>query len=215
MPPHARRFAPQFLVCACLALSIHAAHAAPADGSAGGPPPDQGDAMMQMLRQHSLGDIIQNISPAEITSNLRDKASSMIDTALDYLGVPYRYGGTTARGFDCSGFTRYVFEKTLGITIPRTAAEQAHYAGFLKVDRSDLQPGDLVFFNTMRRDFSHVGIYLGDGKFVHSPRTGSVVRVDRIANSYWSARFDGARRATQMRTASASAPDDIAAFASR
>lgn len=211
MPPHARRLASRLTACACLALSFSLAHAAPSDSM---PPPDQGDAMMQMLRQHNLGDIIQNISPAEITNNLRDKASSMIDTALNYLGVPYRYGGTTTSGFDCSGFTRYVFEKTLNISIPRTAAEQAHYSGFLKVSRDELQPGDLVFFNTMKRAYSHVGIYLGNGKFVHSPRTGSVVRVDRIANSYWSARFDGARRSNQMPRVAASA-DDIADFATR
>jgi cell wall-associated NlpC family hydrolase len=85
-----------------------------------------------------------------------------------------------------------MYEQTAGLILPRKASEQA--ASAQKINRADLQPGDLVFFNTMRRAFSHVGIYVGDGKFIHSPRPGSEVRVDSMSLAYWSRRFDGARR---------------------
>jgi cell wall-associated NlpC family hydrolase len=96
----------------------------------------------------------------------------MVLSAMNFLGVPYRRGGNTPTGFDCSGFTRHVFERSLGLVLPRRADQQARNAGLLNVQRDELKPGDLVFFNTMRRAFSHVGIYVGDGKFIHAPRTG-------------------------------------------
>ena len=91
-----------------------------------------------------------------------------------------------------------MFENSVGLLLPRRASEQAEAAGLLTVRKEDLKPGDLVFFNTMRRAFSHVGIYVGDGKFIHAPRTGSSIRVDDMNQSYWTTRFDGARRAPQV-----------------
>jgi cell wall-associated NlpC family hydrolase len=109
------------------------------------------------------------------------------------LGVPYRRGGNTFdTGFDCSGFVRAMYEQTLGLLLPRRADQQA--AATQKINRAELQPGDLVFFNTMRRAFSHVGIYVGDNKFIHSPKPGAAVRIDDMRLSYWSQRFNGARR---------------------
>ena len=129
---------------------------------------------------------------------VRDRASDMVITAMNFLGVPYRLGGSSSEsGFDCSGFTRHIFEMSLGLVLPRRADEQAHAAGLLSVEREELRPGDLVFFNTMRRTFSHVGIYVGDGKFIHSPRPGGAVRVEDMRYAYWSRRYDGARRAAQ------------------
>lgn len=120
-------------------------------------------------------------------------ASQLIMNAMGFLGVPYKYGGNNAEtGFDCSGFVRAVYEHSLGKILPRRSDEQA--AATRTIDRSELQPGDLVFFNTMRRAFSHVGIYVGDGKFIHAPRTGSEVRVEDMRVSYWQKRFNGARR---------------------
>jgi cell wall-associated NlpC family hydrolase len=122
-----------------------------------------------------------------------EQASSLVISALAFLGVPYKYGGNTFEtGFDCSGFVRAVYEQSVGKLLPRRSDEQA--AATQPIDRHDLQPGDLVFFNTMRRAFSHVGIYVGDGKFVHSPRAGAQVRVEDMSGSYWSKRFNGARR---------------------
>lgn len=120
-------------------------------------------------------------------------ATDLISTAMGFLGVPYRRGGTdSATGFDCSGFVVALYRESLGLILPRTAAEQASATQTIEV--ADLQPGDLVFFNTMRRAFSHVGVYVGDGKFIHSPRTGAQVRVEDMGVSYWQTRFNGARR---------------------
>ena len=120
-------------------------------------------------------------------------AEQLVDQALDYLGVRYRSGGTSPEtGLDCSGLVLNVFRNAIGFDLPRTAAEMSRMGD--KIGRKDLKPGDLVFFNTMRRAFSHVGIYLGDGKFVHAPSSGGKVRVEAIATGYWSKRFNGARR---------------------
>ena len=138
---------------------------------------------------------VSHVEPT-LAQKVRDSASDMVLTAMNFLGVPYRRGGSTeATGFDCSGFTRHIFEMSLGLVLPRRADEQASASGLTKVGREDLRPGDLVFFNTMRRTFSHVGIYVGDGKFIHSPATGGAVRVDDMRYAYWSQRFNGARRA--------------------
>ena len=124
---------------------------------------------------------------------LSDRASDVVFNAMGKLDVPYRLGGNTREtGFDCSGLVHAVYEQTLGLVLPRRAAEQAHSTQ--KIDKDELKPGDLVFFNTMRRTFSHVGIYVGDGKFIHAPRTGASVRVESMQTSYWARRFDGARR---------------------
>lgn len=130
-------------------------------------------------------------------STAKDKASSqatgLITQAMDLLGVPYRKGGNNeSTGFDCSGFVRHLYESSVGLLLPRRAEEQAHSTEV--IDRSELKPGDLVFFNTMKRAFSHVGIYVGDGKFIHSPRTGKAVKVDDMRSAYWQKRFNGARR---------------------
>ena len=127
---------------------------------------------------------------------VRDKASDMVITAMNFLGVRYRRGGNNVdSGFDCSGFTRQVFETSLGLVLPRRADEQAKAAGLVAVKRDELQPGDLVFFNTLKRTFSHVGIYVGDGKFIHAPKPGGEVRVEDMRFVYWAKRFTGARRA--------------------
>jgi len=121
------------------------------------------------------------------------KASELVVNAMGFLGVPYKRGGNSVEsGFDCSGFVRAMYEQTVGLVLPRSAAQQA--AATEKIERSELQPGDLVFFNTMRKAFSHVGIYIGNGKFIHSPKPGAEVRVEDMGMAYWNRRFDGARR---------------------
>jgi cell wall-associated NlpC family hydrolase len=126
-------------------------------------------------------------------SGMAGKAGDVVVGALNMIGVRYRWGGNTPdSGLDCSGFVRYVFQDTLGLALPRRAEEMSRVGEKVRV--SDLKPGDLVFFNTMRRTFSHVGIYIGDNKFVHSPSTGSTIRVDDLDDGYWEKRFTGARR---------------------
>ncbi len=131
---------------------------------------------------------------SQAASSLVDKAGELVVHAMGFIGVPYKLGGNSAEngGLDCSGFVRAVYQQTIGLALPRKAEQQA--AATTTIDRTELQPGDLVFFNTLRRTFSHVGIYIGDGRFVHSPRPGGEVRVESMNMSYWKARFNGARR---------------------
>jgi cell wall-associated NlpC family hydrolase len=126
----------------------------------------------------------------------------LVVSALGFLGVPYRRGGNSAEtGFDCSGFVKAIYEQTAGLLLPRRAEQQA--AATQKIEKAELKPGDLVFFNTMKRAFSHVGIYVGNGKFIHSPKPGAEVRVEDMGVSYWANRFDGARRVSAPDTATA------------
>jgi len=132
-------------------------------------------------------------STRSFLTGVANKAGEVVVGALNMIGVRYRWGGNSPdSGLDCSGFVRYVFQDTLGMSLPRRAEEMSRVGE--KVAVRDLKPGDLVFFNTMRRTFSHVGIYIGDNKFVHSPSTGSTIRVDELDTGYWEKRFTGARR---------------------
>jgi cell wall-associated NlpC family hydrolase len=181
-----------------LALAVVSAQAAP-DTS-------QSDAVGKFLADKGLIDaaaVPVEPSENEFVRQVRDKASDMVFTAMNFLGVPYRRGGNSAEeGFDCSGFTRRVFEMSLGLVLPRRADDQARASNLAVVKREELKPGDLVFFNTLKRTFSHVGIYVGEGKFIHSPRTGGEVRVEDMRFAYWAKRFTGARRAQAAAEAS-------------
>lgn len=120
-------------------------------------------------------------------------AQDLILKGLELVGVNYRRGGTNPEnGLDCSGYVQLVFSEAAGLLLPRTAREQSKIGE--TIDKAELKAGDLVFFNTMRHAFSHVGIYLGDNRFLHAPRTGAEVRVEDMRQSYWSKRYNGARR---------------------
>ena len=148
------------------------------------------DDMDQLLADKGLRGQIN-----QVRQNVSHRASELVVNAMGFLGVPYRRGGNSAdTGFDCSGFVRAMYEQSIGLILPRKAEQQA--AATQNIARDDLKPGDLVFFNTMRRAFSHVGIYVGDNKFIHSPRPGAGVRVESMGLDYWTRRFDGARRVT-------------------
>ena len=130
---------------------------------------------------------------ASATDVVLKSAQDVTDQALDLIGVRYKFGGQSPdKGLDCSGLVKYVFEHVTGAKLPRSARDQAMVGE--KVDRDQLQPGDLVFFNTRRAAFSHVGIYLGDNSFVHAPSKRSSVKVANMDGQYWKKRFDGARR---------------------
>lgn len=127
------------------------------------------------------------------TSSFDEKMNDAVIYAMSLADTPYRYGGNSPEeGFDCSGFVGHVFQHSLGISLPRTSHEISQVGISLRTNQ--LQPGDLVFFNTRRRSFSHVGIFIGDGKFVHSPKSGSRIRVEDMNEKYWVSRYNGARR---------------------
>lgn len=206
MPRHLQPTARHWLAC-LLVAACGCAWAAPE--SPASPP---ADAVSQFLLEKGL------VSPPPsaperaddtrkgLMTQVRHTASDMVMTAMNFLGVPYRRGGNSAEeGFDCSGFTRYIFEKSLGLVLPRRADDQASAPGLITVNREELKPGDLVFFNTLKRTFSHVGIYVGEGKFIHSPRTGAQVRIEDMRVSYWTKRFTGARRPAALQDASPAA----------
>ena len=188
------------LAAAGLARASQLVQAAP-DATAAAPaaPAAQtlADPIMNLLGERGLLRPLGSSAMVETMRNsVRDTASDLVMTAMNFLGVPYRLGGNSEQsGFDCSGFTRHIFENSIGLVLPRRADEQATTAGLLNIHRAELKPGDLVFFNTMRRTFSHVGIYVGDDKFIHSPRAGGAVRIEDMSDSYWARRFTGARRA--------------------
>jgi len=119
---------------------------------------------------------------------------ALVATALSFRGTPYRNGGSDPAGFDCSGFTQWVFAQH-GIALPRQVEEQFRVGEKIKQD--DLKPGDLVFFHTESRGASHVGIFIADDQFVHAPSSRGVVRVEYINSTYWGHRFVGARRVSQ------------------
>ena len=127
-----------------------------------------------------------------VVSNSHGDADSLISSAMGFIGVAYRFGGTTPRGFDCSGFMQYVFRKAFAVNIPRTAAAQANFGS--KVSRSNLQAGDMVFFRTSGRRISHVGMYVSNDRFIHSPRTGKSVEITSLSSKYWSSKYATARR---------------------
>jgi cell wall-associated NlpC family hydrolase len=155
------------------------------------------DAVSRFLSERGLTMQVGEASgSSRLLATVRDTASDLVLSAMNFLGVRYTRGGNSVEnGFDCSGFTRHIFEMSVGLVLPRRADEQAKDNSLMSIRRDELKPGDLVFFNTMKRTFSHVGIYVGEGKFIHAPRTGSAVRVEDMRDSYWAKRFTGARRA--------------------
>jgi cell wall-associated NlpC family hydrolase len=220
-PMRSRTLSPRRAALGLVLAAAMALHVGPVVAA-----PDDSEPLMQLLAGNGL--LPSPIAPPApavasdaaapaadapgLVRRAHDRASDMVISAMNFIGVRYRRGGNSAEtGFDCSGFTRHVFEASLGLVLPRRADEQATMPGLVKVERSELRPGDLVFFNTLRRTFSHVGIYVGDNRFVHAPSHGKDVRTDDMTLAYWARRFTGARRAeapaaSQAALASADAP---------
>lgn len=130
---------------------------------------------------------------ARFASPGEEAAGDLLLQAMSLIGVAYRFGGSNPEsGLDCSGFIQYVFKKSLRVNLPRTSASMAQVGR--EIDRDELKAGDLVFFNTRGFRYSHVGLYLGNNKFIHSPRTGKSIEVVNMTQSYWATRYNGARR---------------------
>jgi cell wall-associated NlpC family hydrolase len=126
--------------------------------------------------------------PLQAGTPRADAANAVLFRAIALVGTPYHFGGNTPQGgFDCSGLVGYVFRDAAGVALPRTSREMSDVKA-RKLDREDLQAGDLVFFAD-RRKISHVGIYVGELRFVHAPNTGGTVRLDRLDGAWWSEHF--------------------------
>ena len=122
-----------------------------------------------------------------------DAMADLVLQAVSLMGIAYRFGGNTpVSGFDCSGFIRYIFQRSAGIDLPRTAAEQAQLGR--PIEREELKPGDILFFNTRGFKYSHNALYLGNGRFIHAPRTGKNIEIGHLSSEYWSGRVNGGRR---------------------
>lgn len=159
-------------------------------------------ALSLALAFSSAADAAENPSQTVTQSALQSiegyssAVQNLVNEGMDYLGIRYRFGGNSPEtGLDCSGLVQNVFRNALGLDLPRAARDMARLGE--KVGMQDLKPGDLVFFNTMRRAFSHVGIYLGDGRFLHAPHRGAEVRIEEMDKTYWLKRFNGGRRLLQ------------------
>ena len=188
------------------AVALIAALLANANAFASSLSPDEslacGEAAMQALFTPSdqamsaaIGDIgdAAQVDGVAATPVVRSPRQLLADFALQLRDIRYRRGGRVpATGFDCSGFVHYVFAHALGIELPDDSMSQ--FQAGIKVAREQMRTGDLVFFHTHGKRVSHVGIYLGNGQFIHSPSTGERVRVNRLDEQYWARRFAGAKR---------------------
>jgi cell wall-associated NlpC family hydrolase len=124
---------------------------------------------------------------------LQSTATELVVRAVSLLGIKYVFGGSFPEtGLDCSGLVQYVYKAVIGTTLPRTSLALSHEG--VKIIPKNLLPGDLVFYNTRNKGYSHVGIYIGENKFIHSPSTGGNVRVESMEQKYWRKRFNGGRR---------------------
>ncbi len=177
------------LLVVALALSVSACAAR--GGAPAVPRPFPGAALPPGAVPEPPGDPNATPSPADADSETLALVPEVVATALSYRGVPYRNGGSDPSGFDCSGFVQYVFDQ-VGTALPREVREQFRVG--MEIDRDDIEAGDLVFFETVSRGASHVGLAIGGGEFVHAPSSRGVVRIERLTSSYWAQRYVGARR---------------------
>jgi cell wall-associated NlpC family hydrolase len=181
------------VLSACLAIQMVAAQStAPAS-------PQGAPSSAPIVKHHadtSTGAAFQPSTsatdPITLPPTQQDAMGDLIVHALSLIGVRYKYGGNTVEGFDCSGFVRHLFQSAFQFNLPRSAKEISTMGNEVSLDQ--LVPGDLVFYNTLRRQFSHVGVYIGEGRFVHAPSKGKSVEIVQMKDSYWKKRFNGARR---------------------
>ena len=146
-----------------------------------------------LLFASDVNQLIASQANAAAPAEQNGRVHTLLQRALALLGTPYRWGGTSPDGFDCSGLVGYVFRSALGIELPRVSRDMANQ-GQLISDRTALTAGDLVFFSRRGKRVDHVGIYMGEGRFLHAPRTGKDVQVDSLSTGYWSGKFLQARR---------------------
>ena len=184
----------QATLCALAALAFGLAPAAYA-----APEGLDNDALERLIRErtnHSnnapASSRQSSSSGSRSSSGSHDEAGDLIMNAMSLIGLSYRFGGNSpTQGLDCSGFMQYIFKRSMGITLPRTSAEMATVGQ--QVDRANLKPGDMVFFGGGGR-VSHVGMYIGNDRFIHAPRTGRDIEITSMNGNYWKSRYITARR---------------------
>lgn len=147
--------------------------------------------------------VLETNAPSELSPTpdqpWKSDIGLIINKAYELTGIKYKLGGSKPEtGFDCSQFVKYVFEQALNLSLPPSARSLSKIGETIKFE--DLQPGDLVFFNTRKSKFSHVGIYVGNNEFIHAPRTGKTIRVENLTKNYWLKRFNGATRVDPAET---------------
>ncbi|MFC3873014.1 C40 family peptidase [Neisseria musculi] len=154
----------------------------------------QADDLENLIRLQTPQYVPADTSVSRSRPAGRSDADDLIGSAMGLLGVAYRYGGTSSRtGFDCSGFMQHIFSRSMQISLPRTSADQAREGEY--VSRSSLLPGDMVFFRTMGGSrISHVGLYIGNDRFIHAPRAGKRIEIASLNNKYWKTKYATARR---------------------
>lgn len=149
--------------------------------------------LLVMLLLTACGTPHQTVVQPEPVLHQDDRMSNLAIYAMSLYDTPYQYGGKSrVNGFDCSGFVQYVYLNSVGLQLPRTSVEMSRIG--MPLETYELKPGDLVFFNTARSPYSHVGIYVGENRFVHSPRTGKAIMLASLSDRYWSSHYNGARR---------------------
>lgn len=149
--------------------------------------------LLVLLLLGACGTPRQAVVQPEPPQRQDDRMSNLAIYAMSLYDTPYQYGGKSrVNGFDCSGFVQYVYLNTVGLQLPRTSVEMSRIG--TPLEPHELKPGDLVFFNTARSPYSHVGIFVGENRFVHSPKTGKAIMLASLSDSYWSRHYNGARR---------------------
>jgi cell wall-associated NlpC family hydrolase len=188
------------MACSGIVLSMASAHAASVNTDYRGEgsklsnvdelgTPDRESTPEQILQDHERAEPDDQASPPSSKAVLM----SVVEQAVTMIGIPYHWGGNNPdEGLDCSGFVRYVYRKTTGMLLPRQSAQISKKG--IAVDEPDLHPGDLVFFDTPRGPATHVGIYMGNHRFIHAPKTGAYIRIESLSSPYWASRYHGARR---------------------
>ncbi|MBD8683065.1 C40 family peptidase [Pseudomonas sp. CFBP 13719] len=147
-----------------------------------------------VTRPASSNQALAKVTAVKVGNASSKQSSDVLSRAVNVLGTPYRWGGSSpSKGFDCSGLVKYAFNDVKAVDLPRTSNAMAAGHG-VKVERKDLKPGDLVFFNIKSRKVNHVAIYLGNDRFIHAPRRGKAVTIDTLKKPYWNTHYAVAKR---------------------
>lgn len=164
-------------------------------GSLGLMPIVNADPLEDLIRQRgsNQSSVSSSKSHATAAQVSNEQAGDLIMNAMGLIGLSYRYGGNNPeQGLDCSAFMQYIFKQSMKVNLPRTSAEQFNVG--TPVERSKLMPGDMVFFRTAGSRISHVGMFIGNDRFIHAPRTGKNIEITSLSSKYWSSKYAGARR---------------------